>query len=133
MLPKALTFLGTLMFCAGLAVAASRLSFLARAQVVPATVVQGEVYQGPPKGPRSVPLYVQYTGPDGAVREGKTASPFLKKLEPGSKIDILVDDSEPPRIRLPMLSELWTVPLAFFGAGIILVLTARAAAQVKRT
>ena len=133
MLPRVLFIIGLILLLAGLGSIGSRVSFLSRAQLVDAVVVQSEIYRGPPRGPRSIPLRVRYTFPDGTVQEADTASPFLKVLEPGSKVQVLVDNSQPPVVKLPILSELWTVPLALLVAGFGLIFVGWAAARVRKT
>jgi len=132
MLPRILIVAGLVFLLLGGVSVFSQTQYLRRARLVEATVLRSEEYRGPPRGPRSIPLRVRFLAPDGTPVEAETASPFLLKIQPDAVIQVLVDDSVPPVVKIPAITELWTIPLALVAAGVALIFTGYGASKVRR-
>lgn len=97
----------------------STYSFLKSAKPVEATVVAIEYRQGPPKFRQSTPVHLRYTTNSGSEVQTVTHLPFLQSLSEGKVITVLANASDPQDVRLPLLSELFAVPLTYLLFGII--------------
>ncbi len=117
--------LGAIILVIGVYRIVSTSLFLQRAVTVEAEVVAVEELRGPPKPPSKVPLHLKYRLSDGSEHQSKTAMPLLQKVEPGDRVQILVDQSSPEFVRLPLLSVLWATPFTLVLIGLALVAGAR--------
>lgn len=118
---RLLALVGVMLLSIGVYQANELTSFLGRATLVTAVITSVEVRSGPPKPAQNTPVHVRYKLPNGDEVAAITHMPLLRALKDGDSISLLVDPNDPQVVKLPYLSELWAVPLAYLLCGLVLV------------
>lgn len=116
-----LVLVGVALLGMGVYETTSTLSFTGRARVVAAKVLEVEERTGPPKPRQNTPVHVSFSLPNMPEQQAVTHLPLLQTLKAGDSLYLLVDPQNPQDVRLPMISELWALPLAYLASGIALL------------
>jgi hypothetical protein len=98
--------------------------FVSHAYRTNATVLAVETLPGPPKPRSRIPLHVKYTTPTGEEQRTQVRMPLLQKIQEGDTVSILVDTRDTQSARVPLVSELWSIPAACIVAGLGAILLA---------
>jgi hypothetical protein len=118
---KLLALVGVVLLSMGVYQTTETVSFVSRAVTVPATVTLVEARTGSPKPTQNTPVHVKFNLPSGEERSAITNLPLLQNVKAGDVVYVMVDQTRPEFVKMPLLSELWARPLAYLISGFLLV------------